>query len=104
MAPEVYWVREVTTGRLGVLARPRSGEGLRDEVSGWRNAGLNAVVCLLEASEVTELALHDEPVLCQASAIDFISFPIPDGGVPSSVRQTARLVERLVSLLRAGSS
>ena len=104
MAPEIYWVREVTTGRLGIMARPRSGEWLRDEVSGWCRAGVNAVVCLLEASEVGELELHDEPVLCQDSAIDFISFPIADRGVPSSVRQTAQLAERVVSLLRAGSS
>lgn len=104
MAPEIYWIPEVTTGRLGIMARPRSGDWLRDEVSGWCQAGLNAVVCLLEASEVSELELHDEPALCQASKIEFISFPISDRGVPSSVRQTAQLVDRVVSLLRAGSS
>jgi len=97
-------VREVTSGRLGIMARPRSGEWLRDEVSGWCNVGLNAVVCLLETSEVRELELHDEPGLCESSKIEFISFPITDRGVPSSVRQTAQLVDRVVSLLRNGSS
>jgi protein-tyrosine phosphatase len=104
MAPEIYWVREVTTGRLGIMARPRSGEWLRDEVSGWCQVGVNAVVCLLEASEVSELELHDEPVLCEGSKIDFISFPITDRGVPKSVHQTAQLVERVASLLRTGAS
>src|SRR6202008_4581779 len=83
---------------------PRSGEWLRDEVSGWCNVGLSAVVSLLEASEVRELELHDEPVLCQSSKIEFISFPISDRGVPSSVRQTVQLVDRVVSMLRNGSS
>jgi protein-tyrosine phosphatase len=104
MAPEIFWIPEVTAGRLGIMARPRSGEWLRDEVSGWCNIGLNAVVCLLEASEVTELELHDEQVLCESSKIAFISFPITDRGVPSSVHRTAQLVDRVVSLLRQGSS
>jgi protein-tyrosine phosphatase len=104
MAPEIFWIPEVTIGRLAIMARPRSGEWLRDEVAGWCNAGLNAVVCLLEASEVRELALHDEPALCESSRIAFISFPITDRGVPSSVTQTAELADRVVSLLREGSS
>ena len=104
MTPEIYWIPKVTSGRLGIMARPRSGEWLRDEVSGWCGVGLKAVVSLLEASEIRELELHDEPVLCASSTIEFISFPISDRGVPSSVRQTAELVDRVVSFLRDGSS
>ncbi len=104
MAPEIFWIREVTAGRLGIMARPRSGEWLSDEVSAWSRIGLNAVVCLLEASEIRELELHDESMLCQTSGIEFISFPIADRGVPSSARQLAQLVDRVVTLLRAGSS
>ena len=103
MAPEIYWVREVTTGRLGIMARPRSGEWLQDEISGWCQVGVTAVVCLLEASEVKELELHDEPILCEKSKIEFISFPITDRGVPTSVRQTVQLADRIVSLLRDGA-
>lgn len=102
MAPEIYWIREVTTGRLGIMARPRSGDWLRDEVSGWCACGLNAVVSLLEPSEVVELELHEELTLCEAANIEFISFPIPDRGVPSSVTQTAQLIARIVGLLRCG--
>src|SRR3979411_803791 len=104
MAPEIYWIPEVITGRVGIMARSRSGEWLRDEVSGWCSAGVKAVVCLLEASEVRELELRDEPVLCASSQIEFISFPVTDRGVPSSVRRTAELADRVVSLLRDGSS
>jgi protein-tyrosine phosphatase len=104
MTPEIYWIREVTSGRLGIMARPRSGEWLRDEVSGWCQVGVGAVVCLLEPSEISELELHDEASLCEGSRIEFISFPISDRGVPTSVRQTTELVERLVGLLRRGAS
>ena len=104
MTPEMYWIPEVTTGRLGIMARPRSGEWLRDEVSGWCQVGVSAVVCLLESSEITELELHDERGLCEGSRIEFISFPITDRGVPRSVRQTSELVDRVVSWLRGGAN
>jgi protein-tyrosine phosphatase len=104
MASEIYWIPEVTTGRLGIMARPRSGDWLRDEVTGWCHAGLNTVVCLLETSEIRDLELRDESVLCQSSSIEFISFPVPDRGVPSSVQKTAQLVHRVVELLRSGAS
>jgi len=104
MAPEIYWIPEVKTGRLGIMARPRAGEWLKDEVAGWCQVGVNAVVCLLEPSEIKELELHDEAVLCGGSEIEFISFPISDRGVPKSVRQTAQLADRVASLLRGGAA
>ncbi|MGZ5227933.1 MAG: phosphatase domain-containing protein [Burkholderiales bacterium] len=73
-------------------------------MTGWCHAGLNTVVCLLETSEIRDLELRDESVLCQSSSIEFISFPIPDRGVPSSVQKTAQLVRRIVELLRSGAS
>lgn len=104
MAPQIYWLSEVRTGRLGIMARPRPDEWLPDEISGWRQVGVNTVVCLLEASEVRELGLRNERVLCGKSGIEFISFPIADRGVPRSVQQTVRLVRRIVLMLHAGSS
>lgn len=86
------------------MARPRAGDWLQDEVHAWRAAGLGAVACLLEASEVRELGLADEHRLCEASAIEFYSLPIPDRGVPASVPQVVELVEHIVGLLRSGSS
>lgn len=104
MSPAIYWVPEVTTGRLGIMARPRSDDWLRDEVMGWCSAGLNTVVCLLEQAEIRELGLRDEQVLCENSNIEFISFPISDRGVPTSARKTVQLVERVVGLLNSGAA
>jgi protein-tyrosine phosphatase len=58
------------------------------------------VACLLEPHEVRELALTEEQALCEARGIELLSFPIPDGGVPASVREAVGLVETLVSRLR----
>jgi protein-tyrosine phosphatase len=104
MRAEIYWIREVTRGRLGIMARPRAGEWLRDEISGWRAEGVNAVVCLLETSEVRELELGDERSLCSESTMEFLSLPIPDRGVPASVPSVTDLVARVLHLLNEGAS
>jgi hypothetical protein len=34
MLPEIYWVKELAPKRLGLMARPRSGDWLEDEIAG----------------------------------------------------------------------
>jgi len=60
VAPEIYWIPEVVTGRLDLMARPRAGDWLRDEISAWREASVSVVISLLETSEIVELDLRDE--------------------------------------------
>jgi protein-tyrosine phosphatase len=101
MMPELYWIRDVAPMRLAQMARPRSGDWLSDEISGWQLAGINTVVSLLEPHEVQELGLNDEPSLCASRAIELLSFPMPDRGTPSSLRDTSVLVDELVNRLRS---
>ncbi len=44
--------------------------------------GIGLVVSLLERDEAAELGLQRERDLCLARGIDFLSFPVPDRGVP----------------------
>jgi protein-tyrosine phosphatase len=69
-----------------VIARPRGGDWLDDEVRAWRRAGLNVVVSLLETEEAAQLELDSEGTVAQAHGVQFLSFPIPDRGVPASTR------------------
>jgi len=82
------------------MARPRAGDWLDDEIAGWQAEGIDIVVSLLEPDEVSELGLHQEADLCREHKIDFISFPIPDRGVPASLRD-AEALARLMSLRMA---
>jgi len=102
--PAIFWVRAVEPLRIALMPRPRAGDWLAHEVSGWRSAGVETVVSLLESSEIDELALSDEPRECQARDIEFISFPIPDYGVPSSLRDARVLAERLSARVRSGKA
>jgi len=84
------------------MPRPRAGDWLLDEIAGWKAEGIGAVVSLLERHEVDELELRQEPTLCKAAGIEFVSFPIPDRGVPESMRETQRLVRSLSAAVADG--
>ena len=88
----VHWVRGIGPHRLGLTARPRGGEALREEVAAWREASVAVVVSLLESHEVRELELTAEPSECEEHGIEFRHFPIADRGVPRSARDAQALV------------
>lgn len=100
----LHWVEVPAAGRIAIMARPRADEWLETEVKEWRNSGVDIVVSLLEPDEVAELGLQREAELCRSHGIDFVSFPIPDRGLPKS-QQDASLVARLLAAgLRDGRS
>jgi protein-tyrosine phosphatase len=99
MQATVYWVEGPWPGRLAIVARPRGGDWLEDEVSGWRAAGLNLIVSTLQPEEVNTFDLAAEPALCQAQQVQFIPFGIEDRQVPASQRDTAGLARGLAGKL-----
>lgn len=102
MKPELYWITSIDQVRLAMMPRPRAGDWLVDEIAGWRSAGLKIVLSLLEPHEVRELGLLDEQDICWDEGIEFIPFPIPDRGVPSSIRSIEALVDSIADKLRRG--
>jgi hypothetical protein len=73
MRAELYWIADVPQGRLAIMPRPRSGDWLPDEITSWRQAGLDVVVSLLQPEEVAELGLEAEPELCRTAGLVFNS-------------------------------
>jgi len=100
-AAAIHWVASLDPHRLGLMPRPRGGEDLRDEVRAWQRAGVDVVASLLEASEVRELALREQPALCAEHGIEFRAFPIPDRGTPRSARELWAFVDGLHASLLA---
>jgi protein-tyrosine phosphatase len=85
MNPELFWIPGPWRGKLAIVTRPRGGDWLEDEAAGWRKAGLAVVVSLLESNEAAGLGLAREGEVAKSNGVHFISFPIPDRGVPSSM-------------------
>jgi protein-tyrosine phosphatase len=99
MRPSIYWLSLREPWRLAIMPRPRAGDWLADEVAGWKAEGIDIVVSLLEEHEIVELGLQELPASCRSAAIEFVSFPIPDRGVPTSIQETERLIRRLCDAL-----
>src|SRR5258708_40167646 len=104
MRPEIHWIELSSSGRLAIMARPRAGDWLEDEVAGWRAEGIDTVVSLLQADEAHELGLSLEPDLCKQNTMEFISYPIPDRGVPASRRDTAVLGKAIADWTNEGKA
>jgi protein-tyrosine phosphatase len=104
MRTELYWIAGPWLGRLAIMPRPRGRDWLEDEILSWRRSGVDVVVSLLTREEQTELDLPDEEALCRANGIEFVSFPIVDRGVPSSLEAFSEHVIKLADQLANGKN
>jgi len=102
MNPDLFWIPGPWAGRLAVITRPRGGDWLEDEIGGWKRAGLDLVVSLLEDDEANQLELADEDTTARSRGIRFISFPIPDRSVPASLPDAVGLLREIAKALREG--
>lgn len=102
MTPDLYRIPGPWSGRLAIAARPRGGDWLADELRGWRDAGVDVMVSLLEPDEAVQLDLSEEAASAKINGIHFISFPIPDRGVPISGQAAAELITAISEELGHG--
>jgi hypothetical protein len=100
----VFWIAGPWLGQLAIVPRPRGGDWLDGEIRAWREAGVDAVVSLLEPSEETELDLGGEAASATAGGLEFRAFSIPDRGVPNSREAVLELVTHLAAILQAGKN
>jgi protein-tyrosine phosphatase len=94
-APRDRYGRE---GRLVIMARPRGGDWLGEELQALRRQGFDIVVSALTPPEQEEFELEHEAAAATEAGFDFVSIPIPDMGIPVNARSAG---ERLAEL--AGS-
>src|ERR1700676_2711997 len=102
MKANLFWIPGPWRGWLAIASRPRGGDWLDDEASAWRRADIDVVVSLLENDEAAQLDLLHERQAAEDHAIDFISFPIPDRGVPASMQEAVSLIARIGTSIGRG--
>ena len=102
MRPKIHWIDLPAGVRLAIMPRPRAGDWLTDVIAGWRAEEIRRHREPSRSREVEELGLHREAGLCHALDMEFISFSVPDGGVPASTREAMALAEAIVARLNEG--
>jgi protein-tyrosine phosphatase len=100
----IYRINGPWTGRLYIVSRPRGGDWLEHEISGWKHAELDTIVSLLTRAEETEFDLLAEKKSSEEQGLRFFSLPIADLGVPSSRKETLAMLSQIESLLASGQS
>ena len=78
------------------MAEPKTGARQR--------SGLDPVVSLLEQDEAAQLDLRAEGDVARLQRMQFISFPIPDRGVPASNPDVLSLLSNISEALEAGKN
>ena len=104
MVPKVYPVSGPWSGKLLLASRPRGGDWLEEEVEAWRRYGVDTVVSLLTTEEERELDLLREGAEARRRDLAFVSYPIPDRGVPSEAMTFVQLLERIQGDLQQGKN
>src|SRR5437660_10859003 len=92
MKADLFWIPGPWRGRLAIATRPRGGDWLDDEAIAWREADVDVIVSLLENEEAGQLDLLGERQAAEDHGLRFISFPIPDLGVPASLQEGDPLI------------
>lgn len=101
--PEIFKIQEIGTGFLAIMAKPRAGEWLEDEFLGLKSLGITSITSMLESAEAYEIGLQSEFELCNKNEIEFLSFPIPDRGLPSNIESFVKLAGYLHKEIKQGS-
>jgi protein-tyrosine phosphatase len=104
MVPKLYPIASSWPGTLFLSSRPRGGDWLEDEVLGWRRYGIDTVVSLLTDEEEQELGLAREASEARKHDLAFVSYPIPDRGVPPNTSAFSDLLETIHRDLQRGKS
>jgi protein-tyrosine phosphatase len=99
----IFPIPIAVAGSLAIVARPRGGDWLDDDIRRFLDHEIQVVVSLLCDSERIELALEEEAAACLRHHIEFISLPVPDLGAPADTGQFVEAVHRLATLIRDGT-
>ena len=101
---EVFRIDSIGKGCLAIMAHPASAASVAGTISEIAALGFHQVVSLLEPAEVDALGLAQEAELVTAQSMKFISFAIPDMGLPACSEEFTRLAQNLFTEIEAGTN
>ncbi len=97
-----FRIDSIGKGFLAVSAHPAQCGDAAMMIENMATGEVRQVVSLLQSGESRELGLENEAALVNAQSMEFVSFPIPDLGLPESSDDFARLSLQLFHQVEAG--
>lgn len=101
MNPALHVIAWPGPGRLATMAHPRGGCCLAAEMSALATAQVDVLVSALTGDEQRKLAAEGAAAAAAGAGVEYVSFPIPDRGVPDP-EAMLDLSIRLAAHVRAG--
>ena len=98
-----YWIKNEGF-RLAIIQRPRGQDWLADDIRALQKAGVDVVVSALTPAETEEWELLEESRRCTDNGLTFVSFPIEDRSVPTSLSEFDELIDSVTDYLREGKA
>jgi hypothetical protein len=97
-----FRIDAINKGFLAVSAHPAQCGDAAMMIRDMATGDVRQVVSLLPPGESRELGLENEAALVNEQSMGFVSFPIPDMGLPGSINDFARLSRKLFHQVEAG--
>lgn len=105
MYTKIYWLHQFdNNARLGIMARPRGGEWLDEEIGMLKKQNIHILVSLLELQEIAELNLNKEQQLCTMHGISYINYSIADRNIPAKSNKLEPFINNLNEKIKEGHS
>jgi protein-tyrosine phosphatase len=101
---EVFGIDSIGKGCLAIMAHPASTGSVASTIAEIAALGFHQVVSLLEPAEAEVLGLAQEAELVTAQSMKFVSFAIPDMGLPANSEGFTRLARLLFTEIDAGTN
>lgn len=99
---QIYWIADRNPPQLAIVARPRGGDWLHEDLAALKAGGIDVLVSLLEPEEAEELDLAAEGPVAESLGMSFISFPIPDRSTPADLAAFRERVGKMAAMVRQG--
>ena len=104
MEAAYFKVYQAEAGFLAIMARPQLNQGQPDSIATLADSGIGCIVSLLEITESSMLGLDAESKVVTDNSMNYISFPIADYGVPSSLDDFSILTADILRQLEQGTN
>lgn len=100
---EVFWINGGAPPHIAIVLRPQGDEWLEESLLRYKDAGIDTLVSLLEPAEAEYYGLREEGAVAAETGLDFLSYPIQDGSIPTDEAGFRRFIEQLALLLQSGA-